>query len=128
MSSSISYFIQILCSKASSTSTKEVEPKNITTDEQHILDYIGGFILRKLRRRANDDQKDILDILESTDTCAAKDSLITTLNYEEYGMLLKPSSLFTKILCAMENCFRKQNNYNRMIEAALENLDLNEIK
>ena len=98
----------------------------LNEDEIHIVEYIGGYLLRKLKKSAKSDlDKSILKQLESDKSCTAECSLIDTLQNDDYGNLLRPSHLLMNILIKLEMCFRENARNEEVIHTLLEKVDAN---
>ena len=98
----------------------------LNEDEIHIVEYIGGYLLRKLKKSAKSDlDKSILKQLESDKSCTAECSLIDTLQNDDYGNLLRPSHLLMNILIKLEMCFRENARNEEVIHILLEKVDAN---
>ncbi|CAK8689830.1 unnamed protein product [Clavelina lepadiformis] len=107
----------------------ELPSSNLTPDEISILEYVGGYILRKLKRNGDEEELAILAQLEDTINCfvPSDNSLISILQCNEYGTLLKPNQTLLDVLKFLEINFRNHATLKETISNAVSSLDLSEL-
>ncbi|CAK8689959.1 unnamed protein product [Clavelina lepadiformis] len=109
--------------------TTELPSSNLTPDEISILEYVGGYILRKLKRNGDEEELAILAKLEDSINCfvPSDNSLISILQCNEFGTLLKPNQTLLDVLKFLEINFRNHATLKDTISNAISSLDLSEL-
>ncbi|CAK8689838.1 unnamed protein product [Clavelina lepadiformis] len=107
----------------------ELPSSNLTPDEISILEYVGGYILRKLKCNGDEEELAILAQLEDTINCfvPSDNSLISILQCNGYGTLLKPNQTLLDVLKFLEINFRNHATLKDTISNAISSLDLSEL-
>ncbi|CAK8692524.1 unnamed protein product [Clavelina lepadiformis] len=115
--------------KIHAENTIELPSSNLTPDEISILEYVGGYSLRKLKRNGDEEELAILAKLEDSIYCfvPSDNSLISILQCNEYGTLLKPNQTLLDVLKFSEINFRNHATLKDTISNAISSLDLSEL-
>ena len=115
--------------KIHAENTIELPSSNLTPDEISILEYVGGYILRKLKRNGEEEELAILAKLEDSINCfvPSDNSLISILQCNEFGTLLKPNQTLLDVLQFLEINFRNHATLKDTISNAISSLDLSEL-
>nr|XP_039265777.1 uncharacterized protein LOC120341353 [Styela clava] len=103
----------------------KIQPaETIVTDEElAIVEYIGGYILQKLRKKSKTEmQYNIINELISDDSSVAGSSLINILENKDYGTLVKPVSKITDMLAEVELNFRKYYSSENVMASILNSI------
>ena len=103
---------------------------DISEDDRHIVEYIGGYILHKLKRKAKTDETSAF--LESL-CCEGSSfrgnplSLCQILNDVAIGSLTVPQVCLTNVLIYVETMFRKYKQTENLMKNIMESLDMTHI-
>lgn len=98
----------------------------VTSDDIHIIEYIGGYILQRLTKKSKCDTS--MDILKSfTSKHLISDSLINSLQNDEYGNLTIPIHAITQILLLLETKFRENLKNDDIMHSVSNNLNMEEL-
>ena len=103
---------------------------DISEDDRHIVEYIGGYNLHKIKRKAK--THEIFSFLESL--CCERSSfrgnplsLCEILNDGAIGSLTVPKGCLTNVLIYFETMFRKYTQTEILMKNIIESLDMTHI-
>jgi len=104
--------------------TKEFPLQPITSDDYHIMTYIGGYILNQLmKRKSSESEKLYIESLCDKTAEFENQSLIEALNNPEYGTLIVPVIKVRKLLEYVEKQTRKVTGTKHILERAHLKMD-----
>lgn len=102
---------------------KELANHSITSDDKHIIQYIGGYMLQRLMRKASGERLNCLQTLLGQHKELCNNSLIAALNNPKLGTLTVPSNSLLKFLVYLESSFRRHFAVEKIICGIMSNIN-----
>lgn len=122
--------LKVLNSLSVRKSPQEKPPTavQLTKDEIYILQYIGGYIIQRLKKRSRspEEYSSLCGLVESENAAAVSpSSLIAVMQNRDFGSLTVPIHQLISFLKAVEIEFRKGYTHDRVFFSILGKLDFN---
>ena len=94
----------------------------VSDDDRHIIEYIAGYILSKLRKRYPSDSNAqmLVEQLYSFDGAFSSYSLITVMQNPKFGALIVPVHELVGVLVYVENVFRARSSVRDCMSKVLK--------
>lgn len=101
----------------------------ITEDDISIIEYVGGYILQKLKKKSlSESQLFMLNNLTDEYATVAEDSLIHTMNNNNFGTLTVPKKEIVKLLIYVESNFRQFYNSSNIHDKIFSSIDFSYVQ
>ena len=101
---------------------------SITEDNRHIVEYIRGYILRRLKQKfSNQLSKQyqfLTELCDDGNNNFGHSSLIEVLNNSNYQTLIKPISSLTEMLLYIEFKFRQHGKIENILKSVMESINM----
>ena len=98
----------------------------VSDDDRHIIEYIAGYILSKLRKRysADYDVHMFVEQLCDFDSAFSSDSLIKIMQNPKFGTLVMPLRELVDVLVYVENVFRACSSVRDCLNNVMKSLNM----
>lgn len=98
----------------------------LNKDEEHILEYIAGYIIFRLQKNTkSQSENDLLKSLCTHET--PSESLISALQCDSYGKLTIPEKKLTQLLLTIEEKFRFYFSTSNIIENVMSHIEISNL-